>query len=312
MGEGARVVNLLWMQCFVRAVETGSFSAVARELQMGQPNVSRHVLSLEEHLGVRLLNRTTRKLSMTPEGARYYEDARKALDAIAEAESVARGDDVPRGLLRISCTASLEARHVRPLIRGFLDLHPAVEIEMHLSDDRVDLVEEGIDFAIRSGALKSSGLHARRIGVSERACLATPAYLERHPEPRVPRDLQSHDCIQYTRLASGNVWTFNGEPVEVRGRYRVNSLEGVRAALLDGMGIGLAPVWMFADELRRGTIRAVLRDFPVPPADIQLIFPARRLVSRRASMLMASITAAFAAEPTLNAGSLERVLAAAP
>lgn len=304
------MVNLIWMQCFVRAVETGSFSAVARELNIGQPNVSRHVLSLEDYLGVRLLNRTTRKLSLTPEGQRYYEDSRKALDAIAEAESVARGDDVPRGLLRIACTASLEARHVRPLVSRFLDEHPGVQIEMHLSDETVDLVEEGIDFAIRSGTLKSSGLHARRIGISERACMATAAYLERHPEPRVPQDLQSHNCIQYSLLASGNVWTFQGEQVEVSGRYRVNTLEGVRAALLDGMGIGLAPVWMFTEELKKGTIKAVLRDFPLPSVDIQLIYPSRRLISRRASMLMASIIEAFAGEPTLNAGSLERLVGA--
>ncbi len=289
--------QLIWMRCFVRAAETGSFSAVARELHMGQPNVSRHISSLEEHLGVRLLHRTTRRLSLTPEGQRYYEDTRKALDAIAEAESVARGDDVPRGSLRIACSVSLAEWHVRPVVMRFLERYPEIEIEMHVSDQPVDLVAEGVDFAIRAGSLKSSGLLARRIGTSDRTCVATPAYLARHPAPVQPHELASHNCIPFTSFASGNVWEFGRERVAVRGRYRTNNLEGVRSAVLAGLGIGMVPVWMFERELVDGTVQALLVDHPSPSGEIHLLYPARRLLSRRASMLMDLVAEASRPRP---------------
>jgi DNA-binding transcriptional LysR family regulator len=304
--------SLLWMQCFVRAVETGSFSAVARELGIGQPNVSRHIASLEEHLGVRLMHRTTRKLALTPEGERYYADIRRALDAIDEAESVARGDDVPRGLLRVACSVLLAHRFIQPLVPRFLEKYPGIELQLLISDEYVDLVGEGVDFAVRAGTLKSSSLRARRVGTSERACVATASYLSRHPEPKTPGDLLQHDCILYTYLASGNVWTLGDEQIAVRGRYRVNSYEAVRAAVLADLGIGYIPEWMFEQELRDGTVKGLLADYPAPPGEVHLIYPAKRLVPRRASLFMDAVAEAFAAEPNLSVGSVARLLRSAP
>jgi DNA-binding transcriptional LysR family regulator len=301
--------NLLWMQCFVRVVETGSFSAVARELGIGQPNVSRHIASLEDHLSVRLMHRTTRKLSLTPEGERYYAEVRRALDALTEAESVVRGDDVPRGRLRVACSISIGQWFVRPLATKFLEKYQEVELELVLSDEYVDLVAEGIDFALRVGTLKDSALKARRIGTSERACVATPNYLAKHPEPKTPDELLQHNCICYTLLSSGNVWTFGDTQVAVKGRFRVNSPEAIRAAVLDDLGIGYVPIWMVAKELQEGSVKALLTDYASPSGEIHLIYPAKKLLARRASLFMAALSEAFAAEPVLNEGSLARLLA---
>jgi DNA-binding transcriptional LysR family regulator len=162
------------MSVFTRVVETGSFSAVARERGIGQPNVSRHVAALEQHLGTRLLHRSTRKLTLTPEGERYYADARRVLDAIEEAESHARGEDNPTGLLRVACPTILGRSHILPRVKALLDHFPAIELDLQIGDRFIDLVEEGVDVAIRIGLLGDSTLRARRVGAAERVCVASP------------------------------------------------------------------------------------------------------------------------------------------
>ena len=300
--------RLLLMHCFARAVETGSFSAVARELGTGQPNVSRHIAALEQHLGARLLHRSTRKLSLTPEGERFYAEARRVLDAVAEAESNARGEDAPSGLLRLSCPTALGRSHLLPLVKPFLERYPAINIDLNIGDRFIDLVEEGVDLAIRIGTLKDSALKARRIGMAERACVASPHYLSQHPAPQTPADLLQHDCVLYTLLASGSHWTFREQEVAVRGRFRVNSPDGVRSAVLEGLGVGYAPVWLFEDAIRDGSVQVLLLDQLGPPMPIHIVYPARRLLPRRASVCMDFIAERFAAEPVLNTGSLARLL----
>ena len=179
--------RLLVMEYFVRAVETGSFSAVAREFGTGQPNVSRYIAALERRLGARLLHRSTRKLTLTPEGERYFADAKRVLDAVAEAESHARGEDKPSGLLRIACPTSLGRDHVLPAIKTFLERFPQIDIDVQVSDRFIDLVEEGVDLAIRIGTLQDSALRARRIGAAERVCVASTEYLARNPASRAFR-----------------------------------------------------------------------------------------------------------------------------
>jgi LysR family transcriptional regulator for bpeEF and oprC len=302
---GRQTGKLLWMHCFVRAVETGSFSATARQLGIGQPNVSRHIGALESHLGLRLLHRTTRKLSLTVEGERYYSEARRALDTIAEAESVARGDDDPRGLLRLSCSMVVGLLHVQPLMAPLLMRHPRLEVELHLSDEYVDLVAEGFDLAVRVGSLKSSLLVARQVGISERAVFASIDYLERRGEPAMPRDLMQHDCILNTRLPHGSVWPFRGEEVTVRGRYRLNNHEAIVSAVRQGVGIGLAPAWVFEDDLRAGRVKALLAQYPLPASDIHLVYPDRRLLAKRTRLVMEAIDAAFAGNARLQPGYLD-------
>jgi LysR family transcriptional regulator for bpeEF and oprC len=297
--------KLLWMQCFVRAVETGSFSATARELGIGQPNVSRHIGTLESHLGVRLLHRTTHKLTLTVEAERYYIEARRALDTIGEAESVARGEEEPRGLLRVSCSMVVGLLHVQPLIAPLLARYPQLEVELHLSDEYVDLVAERFDLAVRVGTLKSSMLVARKIGVSERAVFASTEYLERHGEPATPEDLLKHDCLLNTRLPTGNIWPFIDREISVHGRYRLNNHEAIVNAVRQGLGIGLAPVWLFEADLRAGRVKALLPGHPLPAAEVHLVYPERRLLAKRTRILMDSIDTAFASNADMQPGYLD-------
>lgn len=295
--------KLLWMHCFVRAVETGSFSAVARELQIGQPNVSRHIASLEKLLGTRLLHRSTRHLATTPEGQKYYAQARQALDVIAQAESDARGEAHPHGLLRIACAESLGTEVLMKAMPEFLSRYPDVQVELRLSDGYIDLVAEGVDIAIRGGALKDSALRARRIGTSERICVASTAYLERHGVPAEPADLLQHECIVYTLLGSGG-WPFRTGEVHVNGRLRLNNLEGIRRAVLRDLGVGYLPSWMVSSELERGEVHALLTAYAAPGTPLNALYAAERLLPQRASVFIEFIGGVFAGTRGLNGVSL--------
>lgn len=303
--------KLLWMTCFVRAVETGSFSAAGRELGIGQPNVSRHISSLEAHLGLRLLQRTTRRLLLTVEGERYYAEARHALDAIEQAEAIARGDDEPRGLLRVSCAVLVGRLHVQPLVAPLLQQYPDLEIELHLSDEYVDVVGERFDLAVRVGPLSSSLLVARKVGVSEHAVFASTQYLEAHGEPQTPQDLAKHECILHTRLANPNVWKFKDAEVQVHGRCRLNHHEAILSAVREGRGIGLAPAWIIEDDVRAGRVQALLRGHPMPHSDIHLLYPSRRHLSARTRVMMDAITQSFLAKPCMRTGYAASLVAAA-
>ena len=292
------------MFCFTRAVETGSFSAVARELQTGQPNVSRQIASLERHLGVRLLHRSTRKLTLTPEGERYYADARRILDATSEAESIARGQDKPSGLLRVSCPTALGRTHVLPLMAAFLQEYPEIQMDVQIGDGFSDLIEEGVDVAIRIGVLKDSALRARKIGVAERVCVACDSYLAQHGVPVVPEDLVQHECVLYTGSTTGNTWFFEGHEVAVTGRVSVNNPDAIHRAVVDGLGIGNAPVWLFERALVERQVRALLSNFWLRPAPIHLVFSAQRLLPLRARVFMDFIAEAFRQDPGLNEGAL--------
>jgi len=293
------------MHTFARAVETGSFSAVARELGTGQPNVSRRIAALEKYLGTRLLHRSTRKLTLTPEGERYYTEARRVLDAIAEAESNARGENAPRGLLRVACPTLLGRTHVLPEVKSVLERFPELEIDLQIADRYIDLVEEGMDLAIRIGALKDSALRARRIGSAERLCVASTGYLAQNHTPTHPSDLRTHQCIVYTLSAAGNTWSFRGVDVQVQGRFRVNTPDGVRSAVLDGLGIAYAPAWLFKDVLADGRVQTLLSEHRGPLVPIHFVYAANRLLPRRARVFMDIIAEAFAHDPLLNANPID-------
>jgi LysR family transcriptional regulator for bpeEF and oprC len=292
------------MECFVRAVETGSFSAVARELGIGQPNVSRHIAALEQSLGTRLLHRSTRQMVVTPEGQRYYEQARLALDAIAQAEADARGQHNPHGLLRLACSPGLGIEKIIGMMPAFMERYPDVELDMRLSDSYADLVAEGLDLAIRGGVLADSGLRARRIGTSERIHVAATAYLDRHGTPATPADLGCHQCILYTHMARADSWPFKDGEVQVRGRMRLNNLEGIRRAVLDGIGIAYLPSWMVWDQVRGGALRVVLSGHAGAPTPIHAVYSAGRLLPQRVVVLIDHIASIFAETPGLNGVSV--------
>jgi DNA-binding transcriptional LysR family regulator len=296
------------MSVFARVVETGSFSAVAREQGIGQPNVSRHVAALEQHLGTRLLHRSTRRLRLTPDGERYYTDARRVLDAIEEAESRVRGEDKPSGLLRVACPTILGRSRILPRIKTLLDHFPAIDLDLQIGDRFIDLVEEGVDVAIRIGLLGDTTLRARRVGTAERVCVASPEYLALHGTPLSPEDLSRHDCVVYSLARSGSTWPFRTTEVAVNGRFKVNTPDGIYRAVLDGIGIAYAPVWLFEKELISRQVEPLLQNDAGPSAPINIVYPAKRLLPRRAAAFMDFIAEEFSGDPALNEGALARLL----
>ncbi len=289
--------RLAAMQTFVRVVESGSFSAVARESQATQSAVSKQVAALERALGARLLNRTTRSLALTEEGERYFEQARRLVAEIAEAESGLRqGEQQLTGWLRVAASVGFGRLKLLPLVKSFLAAHPGVKIDLRLNDGFIDLVEQGIDVAVRIGELSDSSLVARRIGTTKRVLIASRKYLRSLPKgrkaPRLPEDLLQHNCIVYTELATQNAWTFTagpGAPVEVgtvvtvraQGNLQTNSSEVVRAAVLSGMGIGFSPTWLFEDEMAKGDLQVQLPDWPAQSMPVHLVSPSQRRQSAK-------------------------------
>lgn len=295
----------LAMQSFVRVVETGSFSAVARELGSSQPAVSKHIAWLERRLGSRLMERTTRKLSLTREALQYYERAKTILEQIEDAERVVRrGHSEISGTLRIACSVGFGRFQIVPRLKTFLQMHPQLRIDLRMSDAMSDLLEEGIDVAIRIGELSDLNLIARRLATTHRAVVAAPGYFKGRNLPRHPHDLAVHDCIIYSGLATRNEWRFMGpegpEMVRVQGRFQVNSSEGVREAVLAGVGIGFAPTWLFADELRTRNLNVLLPRYRAESLPIHGIVPPSRRFAAKTRALLDYLEAKFSADPYVS------------
>jgi len=275
------------MATFVRVVDSGSFSAAARLGNVGQPAVSKAVAQLEERLGVRLVTRTTRGLSPTEAGQRFYERAVRALEEADEAEVAARGAGKGlSGRLRISAATTFARLHVVPNLPRFLDMHPELALELIMDDRVVDMVEEGIDVALRMGALPDSSATARKLAAGRRLLVASPAYLARAGTPATPAEIADHQAVAYTRYEA-TTWTFrhasgSEASVAVGGRLKVTAAEGLRAAVLADMGLAVASEWMFTRELASGAVVPVLPDWALPPIDLWALFPSGRLASAKA------------------------------
>ena len=278
--------RLAAMETFVYVVETGSFSAAARRLNIGQPAVSKTIAQLEKRLAVSLLLRSTRGLTPTEAGLAYFERAKRAIDEANEADNAARGSASGlSGNLRISAAVTFGRLHVVPHLGAFLDQHPHLNIDLMLDDRNINLVEEGIDVALRLGALTDSGLTARKIADCRRVVLGTPAYFAKHGEPTCPAELSKHQAVVYN-LGGGTTWQFTKgaeqQPVIISGRLRVSAAEGVREAVLADHGLTLASEWMFAPELASGAVKTVMHDWTLPDLDLWAVFPTGRLVSAKA------------------------------
>lgn len=298
--------RLAAMQTFVRVVESGSFSAVAREIRSTQSAVSKQVAALERELGAKLLSRTTRSLALTEAGERYFTQAQRLVAEIAEAEMALQdGEQKLSGWLRVAASVGYGRLKLLPLVRSFLAAHPNVKIDLQLNDGFVDLVEEGIDVAVRIGELADSSLVARRIGATQRVLLASRQYLNALPQglepPQVPQDLQAHNCIVYSELTSQNAWTFTAGPganepegtqvtIRAQGNLQTNSSEVIRASVLSGMGIGYSPTWLFEEELARGELQVLLPDWPAPPLPIHLVIPPQRRNSAKVQAFASHVT----------------------
>lgn len=288
------------MECFVRTVETGGFSSAARDLGLSQPNVSRYVAALEAHLQHRLLQRSTRKLHLTPEGERYYVEARRILDAVSEAESALKSDVRPSGLLRVACPTAFAHAFLMPQVPEFLRTYPDLDLDLQISDRFVNLIDDGVELALRIGHLSDSALRARRVGLFTRICVAETGYLNARGTPETPQDLKHHDCIVYSLLSTGATWRFADVEVAVSGRLRVSSPEAAREAALAGLGVALGPHWLFEDGLKTGRLKRILTGYEAAPVPIHILYVANRLLPRRATVFMDFMAAAFSKVETLN------------
>jgi DNA-binding transcriptional LysR family regulator len=290
------------LRCFVRAVELGSLSAVAREEGTSQPTVSKLMAALERELGVRLLERSTTSLQPTPQGSRFYQRALGVLAAYQEAVADARGQtDTPAGLVRVNAPSAFGQFRLNALLAPFMARYPQVEIELILDDRMVDLVKDGVDIAVRQGHELPPDAVARLAGVSPRQLVAAPEYLSAHGEPLQPQDLARFDYIRFAWLADGDLLTLQrGEQVETvhtHGRYRVNSALAIRESLAAGGGIGLCPLWLVQDLLGSGALVRVLPEWQGRPQPLHLLSPSRRYQPLRARLLLDHLAAEIAHLP---------------
>lgn len=292
---GKRMDRLAAMETFVRVVETGSFSAAARTLNVGQPAVSKAIAQMEARLGVRLLMRSTRGLSPTEAGQSFYDRARRAIEEADEAELVARGAGAGlTGRLRVCAAVTFARMHVIPRLPKFLAAHPGLTMDVILDDKIIDLVEEGVDVALRMGSLEDlSSLTARKVGSVPHYVVGTPAYFTRSGVPATPAELTAHEAVIYAR--QGDTWRFRQGSAEVSvsvsGPLRVNVAEGVRAAVLADMGLAIASAWMFSPELASGDVRTVLTDWSLPLLDLWAVYPMGRMPTAKARAFAAFVEA---------------------
>ncbi|KIZ46045.1 MULTISPECIES: LysR substrate-binding domain-containing protein [Rhodopseudomonas] len=292
-------------RAFIRVVEAGSFTRVAAEQNSSQPTVSRQIAALEEHLGARLFTRTTRRLTLTDDGRSFYERARLALEAVGDAEeSVGRRRARPSGTLRLACPVVFGRLRVIPHLKEFFSRYTGVSVDLVMNDGYADLVEEGIDLAIRSGEIPDTALIAKRIASTRRVVVAAPSYLRGRPLPAHPPDLAAHDCIAFSRAAFGVQWPFESPegPIsfEVKGRFRTQNSEGTREAVMSGLGIGLLPIWHFTDEIETGRVVVLLQAYEPKPAPIHVVYPSRRLLPRKTRVMIDFLERQFASDPKLN------------
>ena len=267
------------MQVFVRIVEAGHQSAAATALGMSGPAVVRSLAALERALGVRLLQRTTRRSSLTDEGREYYERCKRVLAEVDEAEtSMSARRSEPHGRLRITAPATYGRMHVAPIVNAFIAKYPEVEVELLLLDRVVDLVEEGLDAAVRIGELPDSTLVARALGETRRVVCAAPAYLRRAGIPKTPAELQAHRCIVFSGLAAANEWAFGAkrQRVAVRPVLRTNQVDAALDACIRGLGCGQFLSYQVEAALREGRLKRLLKEYEPPPLPIHIVYPHAR------------------------------------
>lgn len=272
---------------FIKVVEAGSFARAAERLGVSVSSVSRHVAELEAHLDARLLNRTTRRLSLTEAGRAFHERCVQLLADLEEAEaSAGAGTAVPRGTLRVSCGVSFGTQHVAPAVAAFMAKYPDVRLDLELSDRVVDLVDEGFDAAVRIGAVGGQNLVARRVGDTRLVCCASPAYLARYGEPRTPEDLARHACLLYQYLPQRDTWMFvdrAGAPrrVRVAGPAYANNGKFLATLAEAGVGICYEPDFIVGSAIRAGNLVAVLRSYGPVAGEINVVYASRRHLSAK-------------------------------
>jgi DNA-binding transcriptional LysR family regulator len=295
------------MEIFAEVVESGGFSAAARRLGLSKSAMSKQVGRLEDRLGVRLLNRTTRRLSLTEAGATFYAACRRVLEEAETAErAVSSLSAAPRGVLKLNAPMSFGFLHLSGAIPAFHDRFPQITIEAVMNDRFVDLIDEGYDVALRIGDLRDSSLVARRLAPCRAVLCASPAYLDRRGRPARPEELAGHDCLLYANTANPREWSLNGprgrEAVAVAGPLLANNGDLLCTAALGGMGITKLPTFIVGPCLRDGRLEIVLPDYPVPEQGIHAVYPHSRNLSQKVRVFVDFLAGRFGPEPYWDAG----------
>ncbi len=286
------------MKTFAAVVEAGSFTAAADRLAISTKLASSYVAQLEHRLGIRLLNRTTRSLSVTEAGERYLPRCRELIAELeALEESLRSGREAVTGIMRIASPYTFGEMYVLPLVRSFREMHPRLTIDVQLGDRYADLSNEGIDVAIRIGVLEDSALISRKLSQTQLWAVASPAYLKRNSEPETPVDLRNHNCIRDTNLRFAGRWPFQVsgrvQKIQVDGRCMVNSAKAVRDMAVLGEGIGLCPDYMVSEDVAKGKLKRILIDFPSTTLDIQAVYLSQRYMPAKVRRLIDFLGAAF-------------------
>jgi DNA-binding transcriptional LysR family regulator len=293
------------METFVRVVETGSFSAVARESLTTQSAISKQMQALEAQLGAKLLVRSTRSHSLTEAGRLYYERCRQVLETLEEARiELHRAEHEISGTLRVAAPVTFGRLHIVPRLLGFYARYPNLRVHLQLDDGFIDLVTAGIDVAFRVGELRDSRLVARRIGTAHRATLASPGYLAKHGEPQHPHELLRHQCLVYTGLANVNEWVYRegGKDdivVRVGGQLQSNSSEAIRQAVVEGLGISYSTLWSYGDDIRAGRATPILTRYQLPSLPLNVVFQPARRPSLKVQHFVDYFAEAFSQDPDI-------------
>jgi DNA-binding transcriptional LysR family regulator len=278
------------MDIFQRVAEAGSFTAVADQLNIARSAVTRQIAGLEAHLGTKLLARSTRRLNLTSSGSAYLEKCREILAMVEAAEGDLAGEtQTPRGTIRISVPMSFGLRHLMPLFSDFVTTYSEITVNVELSDRRVNLIEDGVDIAVRISRQLDATMAVRKLSKSSMMVVASPDYLKRHGRPQHPDDLLNHTCLTYT-LAPTTAWEFvvNGQPksIPVQGRLQANNGDALQEAALRGLGIAFQPTFITAQAVQAGLLEPLLADYTATELQIFAVFPGTRYVPHRVRTLV--------------------------
>lgn len=290
------------MRAFTKVVANGSFSEAARELRLSRSAVSKYIIDLEEELGVQLLNRTTRSASPTDNGRHYYERCLAILSDIEEADLAASHLQAkPRGMLHVNAPMSFGTLHLGSALAHFMERYPELQLQLVLSDQQLDTVQEGFDVTIRIADLPASSLIARKIVPARRVLCASPTYLKRRGTPKHPKDLRDHDCLTYGHLATGTQWKLTGKDgdhwLQVPWKLCTNNAEVLRDAAVSGRGIALLPTFIAGEDLRSGKLLSILTKYRAPELSVYALYPPTRHLSVKVRVFIDFLVERFGNKP---------------
>ncbi|WP_111980390.1 LysR family transcriptional regulator [Algibacillus agarilyticus] len=288
------------LRLFVRIAVTQNISMAGSELDLSPPVASMHINKLEEALGVKLIHRTTRKVSLTEEGRAFLPHAEEVLNAVDSAKaSVGAGSFTPQGTIRIAAPSSFARMHIVPALKGFVEQYPDLKVDLRQSDSIVDMVEGGFDIAIRNASLNDSTLVARKLTADHRIVCASPDYIKQHGEPKTPQELSNHQCITLSGL---DTWVFNTpdglKKIKAKGAIRIDNGESIRDLCINGAGLTLCSLWCAYKALKKGELVEVLKDYPLESnTDIWAVYPSSRLLAPKVRAFIDYLKSYYGVKP---------------